>query len=354
MGWSILGPSSLIPVSARSRRVGSDDGDPVEDREIHSSRGPRCPPKVRGIAVSALLLVALSTGCPDDGPPPGFARGSGRLEAEQIHVATKLAGRVAEVRVDEGDRVAADDLLARMDAGALQASLQQARAELAKAREHRRSAEAVVSQRESECELARRELGRTLALRDRDVVSESRLDRDQTRLETTKAACDAARADVRDAEAAVEAAQAAVERVREDLEESELRAPRSGLVQYRLAEPGEVLPSGGRVVTLLDLEDVTMALFLPTAEAGRARIGAPARIVLDAHPQTPIPAHVSFVASEAQFTPKEVETESVRQKLSFRVELRVDDPRGLPLHGGAPGIGWVQLDPEAAWPEALR
>lgn len=267
---------------------------------------------------------------------------------------TKLAGRVAAVLVDEGDRVEEGQLLARMDADSIRAALEEARAELARAQEHRRSARAVVVQRKSECELARKELGRTLALHDRGVVSESRVDRDQTQLETAEASCDAAEAEVRDAEASIEAARAAVERVREDLEEMELRAPRSGRVQYRLAEPGEVLPSGGRVVTLLDLEDVTMALFLPTAEAGRARIGAPARIVLDAHPKTPIVAHVSFVASEAQFTPKEVETQSVRQDLSFRVEVRVDDPRGVPLHSGAPGVGWIQLDSEAAWPDALQ
>ncbi len=316
---------------------------------------PDAEPSRPGLSIVVVIALAVfALGCPDDGVPPGFARGSGRLEAEQIHIAAKLGGRVTEVRVDEGDSVSEGDLLARMDGGRLEAELARARAELGRALRQKEAAEAIVAQRESECDLARKDLSRTLALHDRNVVSESRVDQDQTRLRTATATCDAAEAEVRNAEAAIEAARAAVESVREDLEETELRAPRSGRVQYRLAEPGEVLPAGGRVLTLLDLEDVTMALFLSTAEAGRARVGAPGRIVLDAHADLPIEAHVSFVASEAQFTPKEVETPSERQKLSFRVELRVDDARGLPLNAGAPGVGWVQLDPEASWPDALR
>ncbi len=83
-------------------------------------------------------------------------------------------------------------------------------------------------------------------------------------------------------------------------------------------------------------------------------MGAEARVVLDAHPRTPLPSHVSFVASEAQFTPKEVETEAERQKLSFRVEVRVDEHRGVPLNAGAPGVAWIRLDEEAAWPDPLE
>jgi HlyD family secretion protein len=114
-----------------------------------------------------------------------------------------------------------------------------------------------------------------------------------------------------------------------------------------------VLPASGRVLTLLDLDDVTLAVFLPTAEAGRARVGAEARVVLDAHPGTPLPARVSFVASEAQFTPKEVETESERRKLSFRVEVRIEGNRGVPLNAGTPGVVWIRLEETAPWPEAL-
>jgi HlyD family secretion protein len=112
------------------------------------------------------------------------------------------------------------------------------------------------------------------------------------------------------------------------------------------------------VVTVLELSDVYMTVFLPTEEAGRALIGSEGRIVLDAAPHLVIPAAVSFVAPRAQFTPKEVETRAEREKLMFRVKVRID-PDLLARHSdkvktGLPGIAYVRLDPRAEWPEHLR
>jgi len=314
----------------------------------------RRTPGLRLLLAALLLAMAYAVGCGGNAAPEGFARGTGRLEAEEVHVAARLPGRVVEVLVEEGDRVEAGQLLARMDAETLRAEIDAAEARVEEAVQRRAAAAAVLVQRRSECRLAEKELERALALHRESVASQQQVDRERTRLETTEAACDAARARIDDAEAAVRAARAAVRRVREDLEETRLRAPVDGRVQYRLVEPGEVLPAGGRVVTILDISDVTLSVFLPTAEAGRAAVGAEARVVLDARPDTPLPARVAFVAEEAQFTPKEVETQSVREKLSFRVKLRVGDARGVAIHPGAPGVGWVRLDPQAPWPEHLQ
>ena len=302
----------------------------------------------------ALIVGILALAACDGGQvPAGFARASGRLEAEEIHVATKLSGRVTAVLVDEGDEVQAGQVIARMDAEVLEAELARAEARLGVAREKTEAAAAVLVQRKSECRLAEKEYERALALHREDVVSQQRVDEFRTRVETGEAACDAARAQIRDAEAQIEAERASVSRIRADLDDLALEAPKAGRVQYRLAEPGEVLPAGGRVITLLDLSDVTMRVFLPTAEAGRAAMGAPARVILDAHRETPLPARVSFVAREAQFTPKEVETESVREKLSFRVEVRLQNPYEVPVNPGAPGVAWIRLDENGEWPEAL-
>ena len=136
-----------------------------------------------------------------------------------------------------------------------------------------------------------------------------------------------------------------------------LIAPRSGRVQYRLAEPGEILAAGGKVVTLLDLTDVYMDVYLPTDDAGRLRFGAEARLILDAAPQYVIPATVNFVASEAQFTPKYVETKSEREKLTFRVKLQI--PAEVlskyqdVVKTGVPGTAIVRVAPEAEWPSTL-
>jgi HlyD family secretion protein len=128
-------------------------------------------------------------------------------------------------------------------------------------------------------------------------------------------------------------------------------------VQYRLALPGEVLAAGGKVLTLLDLTDVYMTVFLPTSEAGRLAIGAEARIVFDAAPQYVVPASVSFVASEAQFTPKYVETKSEREKLMFRVKVQLSrevlEKYAQWVKTGVTGVAYIRLDPQIEWPAKL-
>jgi HlyD family secretion protein len=294
-----------------------------------------------------------------ESPPPGFAMSNGRIEATEVDVATKLAGRLDEVLMQEGDRAQAGEVVARLDADALEARHRQAEAELRQAQQEREHALAVVAQRESELDFARRELERQqrLARRER-FVSEEQLDQARTRVRTAEAAMRAAQVQVVATEAAIEAAQASIERIRVDIADSELRAPRAGRVLYRLAEAGEVLGVGGKVLTLLDLTDVYMVIFLPETVVGRVALGAEARIVLDAAPEYVIPAKVSFVASRAQFTPKQVETREAREKLSFRVKLRID-PELLrhyePLvKTGVPGVAYVRLQPEIAWPENLN
>ncbi len=303
--------------------------------------------------VLGLATLLTASACGGDGVPPGFARGSGRLEAQEIHVASRHAGRVAEVLVDEGDDVEAGQVLARLDAGALAAQVTRSRAQVFEARKRSEAAGALLTQRESECRLAEKDLRRAERLRRQSVVSEQRVDEQRTRVETARAACDAAEAQLDDANASIASALAEEARLREELDDATLRAPRAARVQYRLAEPGEVVPAGGRVLTLIDLTDVTLTLFLPTADAGRARGGAEARVVLDARPDVPLPARVTFVAREAQFTPKQVETASEREKLSFRVVVQVSDDRGLPINPGTPGVAWVRLQDDVPWPAAL-
>jgi HlyD family secretion protein len=186
------------------------------------------------------------------------------------------------------------------------------------------------------------------------VASEHDVDIQRSRAETAHAASRAADAQVADATATIGAAAATVASLQTQLRDGALVAPVAGRIQHRLAEPGEVLAAGGRVLTLLDLSDVYMTLFLPAQEAGQLRIGAEARIVLDARPDHPIAAIVRFVSDEAQFTPKQVETRTEREKLSFRVKAHALDGHDSVLKPGAPGVTWVRLDAAASWPEALR
>jgi HlyD family secretion protein len=171
------------------------------------------------------------------------------------------------------------------------------------------------------------------------------------------AAITTAGSQVIEAQSSVAAARARIEGIRSNIADSQLKAPRDGRVQYRVAQPGEVLAAGGKVLNLVDLSDVSMTFFLPTDQAGRARIGADVHLVLDAAPRLVIPARVTFVADVAQFTPKTVETAVERQKLMFRIKARID-PALLKRHirsvkTGLPGMAYVQLDPRAPWPPAL-
>jgi HlyD family secretion protein len=108
----------------------------------------------------------------------------------------------------------------------------------------------------------------------------------------------------------------------------------------------------------VDLGDVVMTFFLPETAAGRVALGSEVRVVLDAAPQYVIPATVSFVASTAQFTPKTVETASERQKLMFRVKAQIDrellTKHLAQVKAGLPGVAWLRLDAQAAWPAHLE
>jgi len=332
---------------------------------------PMTPVKRLWLVVAALAVVAVAAvlwlgiqGKIDtpiagllnkDALPETIVSSNGRLEATEIDVATKLAGRVAEVLTREGDIVDAGTVVARLDTASLEAQLRQAEAELERAGKDREYAQAIVSQRESEKEYADNELQRHLTLEKRNFTAQEQVDQAQTSARTAEAALQAARVKVAETDAAIRAAQAQIDRIAADIDDSALKAPRRGRVLYRLAEPGEVLGAGGKVLTLLDLTDVYMVLFLPETVAGRVAIGTEARLVLDAAPEYVVPAHVSFVAARAQFTPKQVETQSEREKLVFRVKARIDQEllkRYEPLvKTGLPGIAYVSLSAESAWPD---
>ena len=318
--------------------------------------------------------------------PPGLASGNGRIEAIEYDIATKRPGRIAKVLAREGDMVEPGRVLVEMDVRDLQAEHRQAEAELRRAVESRlqalagvaqrrsdiKQALAAIAQRESELKWAEVEYERSQELLKRELISRQQFDEDQTkkltsesalameqaRKVTADAALKAAEFQVSQSEASIDAARAAIERIKTDIDDSQIAAPIRGRVLYRLAEPGEVLAAGGKVLTLLELTDVYMTIFLPTQLAGQLMIGAEGRIVLDAAPDWVIPATVSFVAPRSQFTPREVETKSEREKLMFRVKVKID-PEVLRKYidrvkTGLPGIAYVRLNGNTPWPAQLQ
>ena len=291
-------------------------------------------------------------------PLVGFGSGNGRLEVQEIDVATKFPGRIAEVLVDEGDSVQVGQVVARMDTSSLNAQVREAEAQVLRSRQGQITAKALIAQRRSETLLAERDFERARALYVNANISAKDYDRTRSTMDTAKAATTQAEAQLAEADATIAASLAQKERIQVDLKDSVLTAPRSGRVQFRLAEPGEVLASGGKVLTLIDPTDVYMTVFLPAAEAGKIALGAQARITLDAAPNLVIPSAVSFVADKAQFTPKEVETRTEREKLMFRIKVKID-PELVKGHEaqvkpGLPGVAYVQLDSSVQWPPSLQ
>lgn len=349
------------------------------------TRGKKWLVPALSIGVLAIVgLVAWQMLRPK-GPGEGFVRSNGRIEATEIDVASKFSGRLQDILVADGDFVAAGQILGHMQVQTLAAQRDEAQArqrqavtavasaeaQVAVRDSDRQAAIAVVAQRDSEFDAARRRLARSETLTREGASSGQEVDDDRARFSNARAAVVAAKAQVQAAQAAivaaraqvagarstVEAAEASIVRIKADIDDSTLTAPRAGRVQYRIAQPGEVLAAGGKVLNLVDLGDVYMTFFVVEASAGKLALGSAVHIVLDAAPQYVIPAKVSFVASTAQFTPKTVETASERQKLMFRVKAQISrellEKNLRQIKTGLPGMAWLKLDPQAPWPPEL-
>lgn len=318
------------------------------------------------LVVSLVLVALVCTGAffwfqiEEADKPVLIASGNGRIEATEIDIATKYHGRVAEILCREGDFISADQVVAVMDTKSLEAQLRQAKASVEQARYSKSYAQALVQQRTVELDVTAKDYDRSKVTHESNThaIAIKQLDHDWAAMETAKARLAEAKAQVLQADAAMNVAIAKTEEIEVNIADCYLKTSIQGRVLYRLAEPGEVLTAGGKVATVLDLTDVYMTIFLPTAQAGKVTIGAEVRLVFDALPDIAVPARVSFVAPEAQFTPKEVETSTEREKLMFRIKVKID-PELLVNHleqvkTGVPGVAYVRLDPLADWPEDIQ
>ncbi|WP_338870751.1 HlyD family secretion protein [Myxococcus stipitatus] len=289
--------------------------------------------------------------------PEGIVSGNGRIEAKLADVAAKEPLRVKEILVNEGDLVKPGQVLVRLDTSTLESSLAEANASLAATQEKVAVAEAGIVKQRSEIQLATIEVERARRLVAQGAGSQRDLDVRSSQLETTRAALSEAEATLKTSREEIEVARANAATIETRIADATLKSPVTGRVLYRLAEPGEVLSPGGPALTLVNLEDVYMEIFLPASEAARVKLGSEARLTVDFEPDRSIPGYVSFVSPEAQFTPKQVETKSEREKLVFRVKLQV--PRELAsryverIKTGIRGVGYVKVDPSATWPPPL-
>ena len=290
--------------------------------------------------------------------PEGFASGNGRIETTQVDISSKLSGRLINIDSQEGDLVEKNQVLARLDIKELNTKLQEAIAYKQQAIENKNYALAIVEEKQSELSLAKKNYDRANSLYKTKSIPLAEFQKNETLLQTAQAALSASKSQVISAQSTINATIAQIETIKVNIEDSKLYSPVKGRVLYKIAENGEIVANGGKVLVVLDLMNTYMIIFLPTSQAGLVDIGSEARIVLDAIPNIAIPAHVTFVSPLAQFTPKEIETQAEREKLMFRIKVKIDsnvlEKYFDRIKTGLPGVAYIKLDKNVSWPDYLN
>ena len=288
--------------------------------------------------------------------PSGLASSNGRLELKRIDIASLYPGRVKSVLVNEGDSVQANQVLATLSSESVESKVEAAKAQKQRAQGAVSQAQAQTKALQHQLTVAQMELDNAQRMGHEQLVSEAEVTRRRAARDAAREALNAAVAAQEQAGAAVSQAQAGVSEIASVNEDLNIRAPVAGRVEYRLSEPGNVIAAGSKVVSMFKTGDVSMNVFLPNAQAGSVHIGDEARIVLDSL-NAVFPAKVSFVATDAQFTPKAVETHDEREKMVFKVKLTIPEDVALRyqevLKGGMTGLGYVRTDQGQGWPSNL-
>ncbi|MBE2895437.1 biotin/lipoyl-binding protein [Pasteurellaceae bacterium HPA106] len=286
----------------------------------------------------------------------GVSYSNGRLEFARMDVASLYPGRVERLAVSEGQQVQKGDVLAELSSSTSSSQLQAAKAQQARAEQAVSRAQAEVQAHRQQLNVAQMELDNAQKMRRDRLISQSELEKRIAARDAAQAAVEATKAAQSEASAAVEAAKAQVDQASSVNEDMQVRAPQAGRVEYTIAEVGNVIPAGGKVVSLLNLDDVSMNLFFQAPVVNNIALNSEARIVLDGLDSV-FPAKVVYVAAQSQFTPKFVETAEEREKLVFKVKLKIDketvDKIAPYLKGGMTGNGYVLTAPNASFPPEL-
>ncbi len=319
-----------------------------------------------GIAgLVAVAWLVLRSGAQED----GWLDASGTVEATEAQLGFQAPGRISEIAVREGDRIESGAELAWLDPEELRARREQAAANLASVEAllaeleegarpeevaQARAARDAAAEKRADAE---RDLGRAGRLHEAGAISDQDLDKARLAAEVARSQheqaaeqlqlvrsgarrerIDAQRAQVRQARAALRAADAA-------LENAVVRAPFGGLVTVRHREAGAVVPPGSPVLTVMDPGDRWVRIYVAEDRIGAVKLGAPVSITADTYPDRTYSGEVMHIASEAEFTPKNVQTQEERVKLVYAVKVRVTGDPSLDLKPGMPADVRVDVPP---------
>jgi HlyD family secretion protein len=312
---------------------------------------------VHVLAVVAIAASAASCRSRDANEPLVL---NGRLEAPFVDLAPRVTGRIVEVRVREGDRVKAGDLLIRLDLAETAIAVQRDERAVEAAEARFRdlasgsrapevgAAEADVADKRTAVDLARRELERQQLLRDRQVGNQRDLDRARADFDRTQAVLTASEERLRlvregfrrwqteQARVEVGRARSVLEQSQTVARESEIHAPADGVILHRLAEPGQLLGPGQPGLTMAFAGRLYVRTFIPETRLGAVRQGQAAEVRVDAFPGRTFPARVTEISPDAEFTPKPVETREERVNLVYAAKVDLDAGWNAPLVPGQP------------------
>ena len=309
------------------------------------------------IVAAILLLIAAGSAFVyfrlQPKPQPGqLVYGSGRIEADEVRIAPEVPGRLVENRRREGEAVRAGELIARIDPVDFELQAGQAGAQLAASRKSASQIDAQTHLARHHVETSRSDLARYETLRGKGWVTVPQLDARRNAYMAAASQVSVLRQQRAQADAQSEVAVRTLALARERLTRTSIHSPLSGRVLERLAEPGEVVAAGQPVAIIANIERVRLKLFVSEADLGRLRLGAPARIRVDAFPDRTFDARIAQVDAQAQFTPRDVHMKDERVRTVYGVTLEAANPQGL-LKPGMPADAWILWDAPRGWPARL-
>jgi len=332
----------------------------------------------RGVLLAALALIIVlamlatylwrQRGAND--PSAAFSL-SGNVDVHQVELAFRVSGRISAVKVQEGDKVSAGQVLAeldpvpfRTDVDSTKADLAQAQAQLDKTRrgfrvEEVAQARANAAQRAADLENAQVTLRRQQQLVAAGLVTHQQIDDAQARVHMSEAALAASREqlalelrgsrieDIEAQEATVASAQARLEKAQTALADATLLAPSEGIISVRARELGAIVQAGQTVYTLTLNEPVWIRAYVSQPRLGRIKPGMPVKVTIDSMPGRQYDGTVGFISPQAEFTPKTVQTEQVRDDLVYRIRVIASDPDNV-FRQGMPVTVLIAAAPAAA------
>lgn len=321
---------------------------------------------VRRVLLLLIVVVVLAAGGwyywrerSASDPLAAFAL-SGNVDVHQVELAFRVTGKIADMKVQEGDRVEAGALLAQLDrvpfendVAAASADVDQARAQFDKTRRGYRVEEiaqsrATVRQRDADLVNARVTLERLQNLVVQGVVTHQQIDDAEARVRQSDAQLAGAKEqlnlmvhgsrveDIESQQAALASAEARLAKAKTALEDTSLLAPSRGIVSVRAREAGAIVQAGQTAYTLVLNEPVWIRAYVAQPRLGRVKPGMPVKIEVDSMPGKQYAGTVGFIAPDAEFTPKTVQTEQVRDDLVYRIRVIANDPdnvfrQGMPV-----------------------